>query len=327
MKLLVTVYYEFELWCAPSWFGERLQAAFPQLRVVQLPDYTRVGEEITDADIFVGWSLRPEQIRSAKQLRWIHSTAAAVHQFMTPELRVSDIILTNCRDVHGPVVAEHALALILALAKRLPSAIRHQSRRHWGQQEMWKECPRPREVAGATLTLVGIGGIGRELAQRAAALGMRVIAVREHPEKGSETAHEVFGMHQLDEVLGRADYVVLAAPQTPRTQRLIDAGRLARMRPEAYLVNVSRGALIDEPALVAGLRERQIAGAALDVFDEEPLPASSPFWELDNVLITPHTAAVTEKLWERHYAIVAENLRRFLEGRPLLYVVDKAKGY
>jgi phosphoglycerate dehydrogenase-like enzyme len=327
MKLLITIYYPFELWCAPPWLSERLRKEFPQLTVVQLPDYEGVEKEIADANIFVGWSLRPEQFRAARQLRWIHSTATGVHQLMSPELRASDVILTNARDVHGPVVAEHALAVIYAMAKRLPWAMRYQARRHWAQQDMWNEHPRPREVAGTVLLVVGLGGIGGELAKHAAAVGMHVIAVREHPEKGSGPAHEVFGLDELNTVLPRADFVVVAAPLTPRTERLINAERLSLMRPDAYLVNVSRGQLVDETALAAALRERRIAGAALDVFNQEPLPPDSPFWELENVLITPHTAAVTEKQWERHYALLAENLRRFLSGRTLLNIVDKLEGY
>jgi phosphoglycerate dehydrogenase-like enzyme len=327
VKLLISIYYPFELWCAPEWLSERLRKDFPQLTVVQLPDYKGIEKEIVDADIFVGWSLRPEQVTAARKLRWIHSTATGVHQLMSPELRASDVIVTNARDVHGPVVAEHALAVIFAMAKRLPWAMHYQAQHHWAQQDMWNERPRPREVTGAVLVIVGLGGIGHTLAGHAAAVGMHVIAVREHPEKGSGPAHEVHGMDDLNAVLPRADYVVIAAPFTPRTQHLVNAGSLSYMRADAYLINVSRGPLVDEAALLAALGERRIAGAALDVFNEEPLPPDSPFWALDNVLVTPHTAAVTEKQWERHYTLLAENLRRFLSGRSLLNLVDKSEGY
>jgi phosphoglycerate dehydrogenase-like enzyme len=156
---------------------------------------------------------------------------------------------------------------------------------------------------------------------------MRVIAVREHPEKGSEGADAVFGPAQMDEVFKQADYVVLAAPVTSYTTTLVNAERLALMKPEACLINVARGQLIDEIALTAALREKRIGGAALDVFPKEPLAAESPLWDVPGLLITPHTAALTEKLWERHYDLLAENLRRHLAGQPLLGVVDKHKGY
>lgn len=327
MKLLIFVRHPFDLWNVPDWFPQRLQQEFPQVTVVQLPDYKRVDTEILDTEIAIAWSVRPEQITAAKKLRWIHSPAAAVHQLIFPELVDSDIILTNAREVHGPVVAEHVIALIFALAKKIPDAVRLQRRHEWGQQSMWDELPRVREVAGATVGLVGLGSIGRAVAKSAKALGMRVIAVREHPERGSEGADVVFGPGQINEVFRQADYVVLAAPVTDNTKAIANAGRLALMKPDACLINVGRGPLVDETALAAALRDRKIGGAALDVFPKEPLAADSPLWDVPNLLITPHTAALTDKLWERHYVLFSGNLRRYLNGKPLLGVVDKRKGY
>ena len=327
MKLLIFVRHPFDQWNAPTWFPERLQQEFPQVNVVHLPDYKRVDEEMVDAEIAITWSVRPEQIAAAKRLRWIHSPAAAVHQLIFPELVNSEIVLTNAREVHGPVVAEHVIALIFALAKKIPDSVRLQEKHVWGQQIMWDDLPRVREVAGATVGMVGLGSIGRPVVKSAKALGMRVIAVREHPEKGSEGADAVFGPAQIDEGFRQADYIVLAAPVTASTRAIANAERLALMKPDACLINVSRGPLVDESALTAALREKKIGGAALDVFPKEPLAADSPLWDVPNLLITPHTAALTDKLWERHYALFSENLRRYLNGRPLLAVVDKQKGY
>lgn len=332
MKVLICVrHHLFPLWCAPDWLGPRLQREFANIRVLQLSSYERLDQEIADADVYVGWSLRPQQLLSARNLRWIHATAAGVSQLLTPELLARDILLTNSRTVQGPVVAEHVIALVLALAKCLPSALHHQARREWAQTKMWNEHPRPRELAGATLGLVGFGTIGRETARRALALDMRVLAVRQHPERGAgefaNSAVEVLGLDRLDDLLARAEYVVLTAPETPRSAGLIDAGRLARMRADAFLINVSRGSLVDEAAVVAALRAGRIAGAALDVFQTEPLPPDSPLWDAPNLLLTPHTAAVVDGLWERHYELIAENLRRFLAGAPLLNRVDKRLGY
>src|SRR5205814_1217191 len=324
MKLLIAVYHPFGLWQAPEWFEQRLTRDFPELKIVWLPNYERVCEDIGETDIFLGWSLRPEQFAKAKKLRWIHSTAAAVHQLMSPELAASDVLLTNAREVHGQVVAEHAIALIFALAKRLPAAGRYQAQRRWAQTEMWERGVR--EVAGSTLGLIGMGAIGRETAKRARAVGMRVVAVREHPEKGSDAAEQVVGFQDLDSILQQSDFVVLAAPLTAKTQHLMNRARLARMKPTAFLINVSRGPLIDDPALVSALQQEQIAGAALDVFAEEPLPPDSPYWGLENCLVTPHTAAVTDKLWERHYALFTENLCHFLAGEPLKGIVNKRLG-
>jgi phosphoglycerate dehydrogenase-like enzyme len=162
----------------------------------------------------------------------------------------------------------------------------------------------------------------------ASSLGMRVIAVREHVEKGTpEGVERVLPPAQLATLLGQSDYVVVAAPLIPATEKLINAERFALMKPEAYLINVGRGPQVDESALVDALRSRRIAGAALDVFDQEPLPADSPLWDLDNLLITPHTAGLTEKLWHRHYEHFSNNLRRYLANEPLQSVVDKRKGY
>jgi phosphoglycerate dehydrogenase-like enzyme len=328
MKILIVVYHPFELWQAPPWFSERLRQEFPGVEVVQRKEYGDIEDDLRDADVAITWSLRPEQFRAARKLRWIHSPAAAVHALMIPEVIESDVVVTNARNVHGPVVAEHAIALVLALAKRLPSAFRYQQAGTWAQGQIWRESPHPREVAGATLGLVGLGSIGLETAKRAAALAMKVMAVREHAEKPHDaTVANVFGPDGLQRMLQVSDYIVLAAPLTPRTRAMINRDRLLQMKPDAYLINVSRGALIDQVALLDVLGQHRIAGAALDVFEKEPLPPDSPLWKTANVVITPHTAALTDKLWERHYALISENLCRFLAGAPLLNMVDKARGY
>jgi D-2-hydroxyacid dehydrogenase (NADP+) len=272
--------------------------------------------------------LRPEQLAIARKLRWIHSPAAAVHALLIPELVASNIILTNGRDVHGPVVAEHVIALIFALAKLLPQAVRFQSQHTWGQKQMWESHPRPREIKDATLGLIGLGSIGREVARLASALGMKVIAVREQIQKGSPVyVSQVYPATQIDLLLAQSDYVVLAAPTTPQTRGLMNADRLTHMKSDACLINVGRGPLADELALIKALKENRIGGAALDVFDREPLPADSPLWDLENLLITPHTAGLTDKLWERQYELFCTNLKRFIAGEELLALVDKQKGY
>lgn len=327
-KLLILTYHRLELWVAPAWFAERLRKEFPDFEVEQFNSYENAAEHIKDAEIMLGISLRPEQFRAARKLRWIHSPSAGVHQFLFPELVNSDVILTNGRDVHGPVVAEQVIAMILALAKQIPVAVRFQQKHVWAQEAIWRERGGPREIEGATVGLVGLGSIGKNVATRAAALGMRVIAVREHPEKETPAGvGEVLPTSRLLDLLRQSDYVVLSAPVTPETTGMIGRKQLEAMKPKACLVNVGRGQLIDEAALVEALRGRKISGAALDVFSQEPLPPDSPLWDLEDVLITPHTAGMAEKLWERQYALFSENLRRYLSGQPLRALVDKHAGY
>ncbi len=328
MKLLIVVQHRLALWNVPAWFGEKLAQEFPSAQVVQRNNYEGIEEHLRVTEVMFTLSLRPEQFALAHQLRWIHSPSAAVHQFLFPELVNSDVVLTNSREVHGPVVAEHVIALIFALAKKIPQSALLQQKRLWGQDAIVNEGPRLREIAEATLGLIGVGSIGARVAKMASAVGMRVIAVREHVEKGKpEGVDAVFAPSQLHELLGHSDYVVMAAPLLAATEKLINAERLSRMKPDAYLINVGRGAQVDEAALASALRNRQIAGAALDVFECEPLPADSPLWNAPNLLITPHTAGLTEKLWYRHYELFSGNLHRYLARQPLQYVVDKHKGY
>ncbi len=346
MKLIILIHHRFELWNVPDWVVPRLRTEFPNVEIEHFTDYERATPHLHDADAVMTWSLRPEQLALAKKLRWIHSPAAAVHQLMIPEIINSNIIVTNSSRVHGPVVAEHAMALIMALSRRIPSVVRYQEKHIWSQTPLWNDRPRPREIAGATLGIVGLGTIGSNVARLASALGMRIVAMREHPDKGlpdflrsaaplpaGENAnqqppeHAVLGPSDIERLLEQSDFVLLSAPLRPNTRALINAERLAKMKPDAYLINVARGALVDQAALIDALRERKIGGAALDVFDTEPLPPESELWELPNVLITPHIGAMTEKLWDRHYALLSDNLRRSIAGQPLIGVVDKQEGY
>lgn len=328
MKLLIVVQHQFDLWNVPPWFGLRLASEFPQLQIAQRESYDGAENELERAEVLFTISLTPEQFRIAKKLRWIHAPTAAVHQLLIPELIESDVLITNSTGVHGPVVAEHVVALIFALAKKIPQDVVLQQGRIWGQQIIWSEGIHPREIAGATLGLIGLGSIGRRVAQMASALSMRVLAVREHVDKERpEGVESVFAPAQLDEMLRQSDFVVLAAPLLTTTERMINADRLSKMKPDAFLINVGRGQQLDEAALADALRNHRIAGAALDVFDQEPLPSDSPLWNLENLLITPHTASQTDKLWHRHYELLSDNLRRFLAGQRLRFIVDKRTGY
>jgi phosphoglycerate dehydrogenase-like enzyme len=327
MKLLILLKHRFELWQPPDWFSARLREEFPAIEVVHLRDYERAEEELRDAEILIGWSLRGDQFLGAKKLRWIHSTAAAVHALISPELVASNVVVTNARSVHAPVVAEHAVALMFALAKRLPSAFAHQGAREWAQTTIWHEHPQPRELAGSTLGMIGYGAIGREVATRAQALGMKVLAVRRHVTIPSDEHAQLFGTSDLNHVLSQSDFVVLAPPLTPETTGMIAEEQFRTMKKDAYLINVGRGALVDETALLRALESRQIGGAALDVFAQEPLPPESPLWTAPNLVITPHSAGFTNRMWERHYELFSANLRRYLQGEQLVGLVDPKAGY
>lgn len=327
-KLLIATQSRLDLWVAPEWFAENLQKEFPQFEVVRVTSYDGIDPVLSVTEIMFTQSISAEQFASARQLRWIHSPAAAVHQFIFPELVESDVILTNAREVHGIGVAEHVMALILAIAKRIPESVRFQQEHVWGQEIFWNRRACPLDITGATIGVVGFGSIGSNVAKYAKAMGMKVIVVRERP--GSvrpEFVDEELPSSKLEEMLSQADYVVLSPPLTSQTRGMIGRRQFAKMKSTTYLINVGRGPLLDETALVDALRNHRIAGAALDVFDQEPLPADSPLWDLENLLITPHTAGMAGNLWQRHYALFSENVRRFLKGEPLLGLVDKRRGY
>jgi phosphoglycerate dehydrogenase-like enzyme len=326
-KLLICVWHAFALWNPPPEMPERIRARWPEMRIVHLPRYDRILDELPDSDIFVGFSLRPEQFALARKLKWLHSTAAGVGQLMYPELRKSGIEVTNASGVHSIPMAEHILGTLIALARRFPDCFRYQQQARWAQQELWNAPVRPRELRGQILLFIGFGAIGREVAKIIRPLGMRVWAVTRSGRAEEGLAKQVFPASKLDEALAQADFVVLAAPETPETRKMIGAREIALMKPSAYFLNVSRGALVDEPALISALEQHKIAGAALDVASQEPLPPENPLWKLDNAFITSHMSAASEHLWERQTNLLMENLERWFAGDELLNRVDLNRGY
>jgi len=326
-KLVVCAWHPFTLWRAPARLAERVHERFPDLRVVHVPTYDLLNPELPDTMIFVGYSLRPDQLALTRKLLWIHSTAAGVVQLVYPEMQSSNVIITNASGVHAVPMAEHTLGLILALARRFPSAWRYQREKHWAQQEIWDETPGPRELSGAMLCIIGFGRVGREVARCSKPFGTRVRAVTRSGAGDLGLADEIFPASRLRDALRGPDYVVIAAPETKETFHLIGKSELSSMKRSAYLLNVSRGSLVDEAALIEALREGRIAGAAIDVAEEEPLPPESPLWRLDNLFITPHLSAASSPLWERQGDLLLQNLDRWFAGRELLNQVDLARGY
>ena len=261
---------------------------------------------------------RNELLERAPNLRFIQSIGAGYDQFPLAELRQRGIRLASAKGVNRNAVSEHAMAMILSLARHLHTGRDYQHAHHW--RGMISDLSRREdELGGKTLLVIGLGGIGSRLAALAKAFGMVVVATKRNPAAAATAADEVHTPDRLPELLPRADFVALTCPLTPETSKLIDGAALAAMKPSAYLINVARGGCVDEPALLTALRGGEIAGAAIDHFWDEPLPADSPFWDLENVLITPHTAGETRRYEENLLDIMTENLERLWRGETELY--------
>jgi D-2-hydroxyacid dehydrogenase (NADP+) len=307
--------------------AETIRRRWPEMRVLHLPGYDTLPAELPDTDIFVGYSLRAPQLQAAQKLKWLHSTATGVAQLMYPELRESGIVVTNPSGIFAAPIAEHTIGLMVALAKNFPDAVRHQDAQHWGQQDIWDQPQRLSELNGLTLLIVGYGSIGRELGRRVRPFDMRVWGVTRSGNGEPVHAEKIFAVSELDNVLPEADYVVIAAPETAESKHLINAERIAKMKRGARLINVARGSLLDEAALIQALKTGALAGAALDVTGTEPLPTDSSLWKTPNLLITPHTSGVSDRLWQRQTALLMDLLERWFDGRELFNQVDFARGY
>lgn len=284
-------------------------------------------EAIRDAEVYVGFGIPREAFRGAERLRWVHSGAAGVGGSLFPEMRESDVLLTNSAGLHAEPLAEHALALMLHFGRGLDLAAAGADERRWAHRNLAGTGSPVRELAGRAVGVVGYGGIGSAVGRRAAAFGMRVLATRRSPGEQPPEVARMWGPSGLAELLRASDVVVLSVPETGETRRMIGTRELEMLGDEGVLINVSRGDIVDEDALVEALRRNRIRGAGLDVFEKEPLPPDSPLWGLANVVITPHTGAVSPRFWERETDLIVENLRRYRADRPLRNQVDKERGY
>jgi len=298
--------------------GERFAARNTGLRAVEVRSFDDLSARIPEADVLVVSGLwRNELIERAAKLKFIQSIGAGTDQFPREELRARGIRLASARGVNERAVAEHAIALILALMRHIPAGRDNQRRRQW-RGMISDPAKREDELGGKTLLIVGLGRIGSRLATLARAFGLRVIATKRDPSTGAGAADAVVSDARLGEMLPQADIVALTCPLTPQTEKLVGAAALAAMKPSAYLINVARGRVVDEPALIAALEAGRIAGAALDCTVEEPLPESSPLWGFDNVLITPHTAGETRRYEDNVLDVLLENLDRLGRGETKL---------
>ncbi len=324
MDVLVAIFSDIPAWTIPAACVDDLRRRFPALVFLHARSEAAMVSLVPTAEVAFTSRLTPAAFAAARALRWVHSPAAGVGAMLFPAMQASPVLMTNSRGMSAVPVAEHALMLMLASARRLPEAIRAQDARRW----ICGELAGLPSLRGRTLAIVGLGAIGCELARIAAGLGMIVIGTRREADDPLPAGvAEAFGPDALPAVLARADFVVLAAPLTSGTRRMIGAAELRQMKPTAWLVNVARGRLIDEAALIEALTRGQIAGAALDVVEHEPLDPSSPLWGLPNVLITPHAAGFREDYWEEATRLFAGNLERYLRGEEMTNIVDKLAGY
>ncbi len=318
MKVVVGVFAA-PVWTLPSRHVDTLRAAFPDVAFEECRTHEALEAGIVDADIAFSSVVRENTFARARALRWIHSSAAGVGGTLFPALIESNVVLTNSRGLQTAAIAEHILSVVLAWRRGLPIAARRQAARVWAQDELFAApAPALRETRAL---VVGMGSIGSEAARLLRAVGMHVDGVVRHPRDGA------YGVDRLPQLLPSSDIVIITAPHTPETDRLFDRQMLAAMKPGSLLVNVGRGRIIDEAALLEALRQGRPGAAALDVFEREPLPHDSALWEMDNVLVTPHIAGFGARFWENTVELFARNLEHWRRGEPLENVVDKQRGY
>jgi phosphoglycerate dehydrogenase-like enzyme len=320
----------------------KIRAVSPRIALTQhtAPDAANVpAEAFAQAEVIYTFSALPHP-RQAPRLRWVQLSSAGANHVIRHPLFATDVVFTNNSGLHAINIGEYVFASILAWTRKLPELFDLQRKREW-PSDRWTRFG-PSELRGATLGIVGYGSIGREVGRLAKSFGMRVLALKRRIESAREqNAYEfdgvgdpagalpdaLYGPAQLREMLAQCDYVVLAAPLTRETRGMMGEAELRAMKRTAYLVNIARGEVCDESALIQALREGWIAGAGLDVFAKEPLPETSPLWTLPNVILTPHLSGFSPNYEQRAVDIFCENLRRYIAGQPLLNVVDKSTGY
>jgi len=312
----------------PAVYVEKIRRVSPNLEVIQSVNKEEAQKLIEDADIlFTGFFSR-ELFLAARKLKWIQAWGAGVDRLLLPEVVKSRVIVTNAGGVHPTPISEHVIGLMLCLCRKLHLFIRNQAERKWERFESWSSVEQVEELSGKTAGIVGLGRIGTEIAQKTKCLGMRVIATKRDPSQNtSKNVDRLLHPADLNQLCAESDFVVLSLPLTKETEGMMGEAQFKSMKRTAYLINVSRGKIVQEDKLVEALKQGRIAGAGLDTFENEPLTANSELWGFRNVIITPHVAGLTPYYMERLTTIFCENLDRFLHEQPLINVVDKNLGY
>lgn len=304
---------------------QQLRSVSAGARIVSVSD-SNVMQELPDADAFIG-EITSEQVRAGKNLKWVGVMSAGVERVLFPpdgtsDLRRSSIVLTNNKIVQGPEIADHALAMLLMLSRDLYTLYRNDQEQIWNPKSF-----KGIELNGKTAVVVGVGGIGTQISIRANAFGMHVIGVDPEDKPFLPFLERVVKPDQLDEVIPQADVVFLSVPDTPKSHKMMGTHQFELMKRNSYFIAVSRGGIYDMNGLVKALDEKRLAGAGVDVTDPEPLPQNHALWKFQNVVVTPHIAGRSDQDSARMIGTIKENLRRFVEGKPLINVVDKQKGY
>lgn len=327
MKVLISIQQPVTQWQIPVEGVEALRLRFPHVRFIHATTAEQRAHGLTECDIAYTWLLKDDEAATAARLKWVHTSAVAVETLCLPQLFERDIAVSNTRGVQAVPIAEHVMAVALALAKQIPFVIENQQRARWAQNE-FVGARLPWLLKGRTLGLIGVGTIGSEIARRAEAFGTRVIALRRRPAYGTiGHVERVYGKEDLDEFLGQCHVLVVCAPLTPETHSLMGAPQFARLPSGAVVINVGRAKIIDTDALIEALRSGHLGGASLDVFPQEPLPADHPLWSTPNVILTPHTSGFRQGHWDEVVELFGDNLDRFLRGEPLKFLVSPDLGY
>lgn len=332
------------VWEIPGWAREGIASSFPADWDVVFVDAAADGRgdggavsaeavaAARGAEVYIGLGVPRDLLLAAtdpalNHLRWIHTGAAGVGSLLHPELVESAILLTNSAGIHAPAMAETVLAMILHFARGLDFAVRAQAAGRWDPEPFEHRIGDVTEIEGATLGIIGFGGIGQAVAKKGTALGLNVLATRRSARPAPAGVELLTGPGALERLLRQSDYVVVTVPSTPSTRGMVGSQELAEMRRGSVLINVARGEVVDETALIQALQSGTLRGAGLDVFAKEPLPPDSPLWSMPNVLITPHVSGTTPRFWLREVELIRDNIARYLAGRGLRNVVDKARGY
>lgn len=346
-RLVLNLREQRPLYSIPDWAVDEIRAALPdgwELTDVaepadgqgdgggDSPGARAARDAVRGAEVYVGFGVPAELFAAATappegRLRWAHTGSAGVGGSLHAALRASDVVLTNSAGIYAEPMADTVLAMVLHFARGIDFAVRAQARARWDKAPFDAEDTPVRELAECTLGIVGLGGIGRAVARRGVALGMRVVATRRSGTEGPEGVEVLSGADALHRILPRSDFLVVAVPQTDATTALVGARELAMLPAGAVVVNVARGGVVDEDALTDALRGGRLRGAGLDVFRQEPLPTDSPLWTLPNVLVLPHVSGASHGFWRRQTDLIIQNLRRYAAGEPLLNTVDKQAGY
>lgn len=302
-----------------DWIPE-MQAALPDVQIVGAPTHEDLMREIVDADIVIG-RLPREAFLKAKKLRVAQSIGVGFETMLYPEMMKSDVLITNTAGAYDEVMAEHAMAHLLALTRKIVASERNRAKR------IWKREAGAIQISGLTACVLGLGSIGRAIAHRLNAFGVSVTGVDVQAKTPPEGVARLAKPDQMLNVLAESDIVVIALPHTAATEGIVNAACFNRMKNTAYLINIARGPIVNEPDLIRALQTGQIAGAGLDVFEKEPLPEDSPLWDMPNISFTPHIASQCDEGNRNIKQIFIENLRRYTNGEPLMNVIDKEKGY